>query len=129
MFGEATQENVNRRFAIVLDNQVITAPVIREPIIGGSGQITGNFTVESANDLAVLLRAGALPATLDVIEERVGRPEPRRGLDQGRRARLRSSAAILVVTFMLVDLRAVRPVRRHRASPQRRHDHRHPVAC
>src|SRR5690606_1211424 len=69
-FGEITSRNVNRRFAIVLDNQVITAPNIQTPITGGSGQIYGSFTPQSANDLSVLLRAGALPASLDVVEER-----------------------------------------------------------
>ncbi|MBT9370348.1 protein translocase subunit SecDF [Rhizobium sp. CSW-27] len=73
-FAQATQQNVGRPFAIVLDDQVISAPVIREPIIGGSGQISGNFTVQGANDLAVLLRAGALPATLTVVEERTVGP-------------------------------------------------------
>ncbi|MCD7061048.1 protein translocase subunit SecD [Pelagibacterium sp. HS1C4-1] len=73
-FGEITSDNVNRRFAIVLDGEVITAPVIQQPITGGQGQISGNFTSESASDLAVLLRAGALPATLDVIEERTVGP-------------------------------------------------------
>jgi len=67
-FAQVTQENVGRPFAIVLDDEVISAPVIREPILGGSGQISGNFTVESANNLAILLRAGALPAKLTVIE-------------------------------------------------------------
>src|SRR5262249_30224871 len=60
-FALATQENVDRSFAIVLDNDVLSAPIIREPILGGSGQIQGGFTVESANNMAVLLRAGALP--------------------------------------------------------------------
>jgi preprotein translocase subunit SecD len=69
-FGDATTQNVGRRFAIVLDNKVLSAPVIQEPITGGSGQISGNFTQESANDLAVLLRAGALPAPLKVEEQR-----------------------------------------------------------
>ena len=69
-FGRATQQNVGRPFAIVLDNKVISAPVIREPILGGSGQISGNFTVQEANDLAVLLRSGALPAKLTILEER-----------------------------------------------------------
>jgi preprotein translocase subunit SecD len=69
-FGRVTQENVNFPFAIVLDNKVISAPVIREPILGGTGQISGNFTVQEANDLAVLLRSGALPAKLTIIEER-----------------------------------------------------------
>ena len=73
-FGAVTQENVGSPFAIVLDGQVISAPVIREPILGGSGQISGNFTVESANDLAILLRAGALPAPLEIIEERTVGP-------------------------------------------------------
>ena len=61
-FAQATTENVGQPFAIVLDNEVISAPVIREPITGGSGQISGNFTVQAANELALLLRAGALPA-------------------------------------------------------------------
>src|SRR5437764_2150186 len=69
-FAQATSENVGVPFAIVLDNEVISAPVIRQPITGGSGQISGSFTVQSANDLAILLRAGALPAPLTVIEER-----------------------------------------------------------
>jgi len=69
-----TQQNVGKPFAIVLDNEVISAPVIREPILGGSGQISGSFTVQSANDLAILLRAGALPAPLTIIEERTVGP-------------------------------------------------------
>ena len=70
-FGNATRENVGRRLAIVLDGKVISAPVINSPITGGQGIITGNFTVQSANDLALLLRSGALPAPLLVAEERV----------------------------------------------------------
>ena len=73
-FGRATQENVGRPFAIVLDEQVISAPVIREPILGGSGQISGNFTVDGANDLAILLRAGALPLKPSFVEERTVGP-------------------------------------------------------
>lgn len=69
-FAQITQQNVGRPFAIVLDNKVLSAPVIRTPITGGSGQISGGFTVEEANTLAALLRAGALPAKLTVIEER-----------------------------------------------------------
>ncbi|MCF3933786.1 protein translocase subunit SecD [Acuticoccus sp. M5D2P5] len=69
-FAEITNRNVGHPFAIVLDGKVLSAPVIREPITGGSGQISGSFTVESAADLAALLRAGALPAKLTVIEER-----------------------------------------------------------
>ena len=69
-FGEATKNNVGERLAIVLDNEVISAPTIQSAILGGSGVITGNFDVKSANDLALLLRSGALPAPLEVIEER-----------------------------------------------------------
>lgn len=69
-FADITRNNVGKPFAIVLDGRVLSAPVIQEPILGGSGQISGNFTVESAKDLAVLLRAGALPAPMKVIEER-----------------------------------------------------------
>jgi preprotein translocase subunit SecD len=100
-FGRATQENVQRRFAIVLDGEVISAPVIREPILGGSGQISGNFTVESANNLAILLRAGALPAKLTVIEQRV--VGPGLGLDSIKAGEHASAVgAVLVVVFMLV---------------------------
>jgi preprotein translocase subunit SecD len=73
-FGDATSQNVGKRLAIVLDNQVISAPQIREPILGGSGVITGNFNVAEAQDLALLLRAGALPAPLIVVEERTVGP-------------------------------------------------------
>ena len=83
-FGQATQQNVGRLFAIILDNQVISAPQIREPILGGTGQISGNFTAQSANDLAVLLRAGALPADADHRRGAHGRPEPRPGFDRRR---------------------------------------------
>lgn len=69
-FGDATSQNIGKRFAIVLDGKVISAPVIQGAITGGQGQITGNFTPETANDLAVLLRAGALPAELTVEEQR-----------------------------------------------------------
>jgi preprotein translocase subunit SecD len=99
-FARATQENVGRPFAIVLDNEVISAPVIREPIIGGSGQISGNFTVEQTNDLAILLRAGALPAPLNIGEERTVGP----GLGQDSiQAGMRASyvGSILVVLFMI----------------------------
>ncbi|TIO50717.1 MAG: protein translocase subunit SecDF [Mesorhizobium sp.] len=100
-FGQATQQNVGKPFAIVLDNQVISAPVIREPILGGTGQISGNFTAESANDLAVLLRAGALPAKLTIIEERtVGPGLGQDSIHAGKIAGVIGS--ILVVAFMFV---------------------------
>jgi preprotein translocase subunit SecD len=73
-FGRFTQDNVGRPFAIVLDDKVLSAPVIREPILGGSGQISGSFTVESANTLAVQLRSGALPVKLTIVEERTVGP-------------------------------------------------------
>jgi preprotein translocase subunit SecD len=103
-FAQATTENVGQPFAIVLDNEVISAPVIREPITGGQGQISGNFTVQSANDLAVLLRAGALPAPLKVIEERtVG---PGLGQDSIEKGELAAYVgAILVIVFMLLTYR------------------------
>jgi preprotein translocase subunit SecD len=100
-FAEVTQQNVGKPFAIILDNEVISAPVIREPILGGSGQISGNFTVQSANDLAILLRAGALPAPLTIIEERtVG---PGLGADSIAKGKISSYVgAAMVVLFMLV---------------------------
>ncbi len=103
-FAQATTENVGQPFAIVLDNEVISAPVIREPITGGQGQISGNFTVQSANDLAILLRAGALPAPLTVIEERtVG---PGLGQDSIEKGKLAAYVgAIMVVVFMLLTYR------------------------
>ncbi|QDJ10459.1 Protein translocase subunit secD [Roseomonas mucosa] len=74
-FADITRANVGRPFAIVLDDKVLTAPVIREPITGGRGQISGSFNAQSASDLAALLRAGALPAPLTVVEERTVGPE------------------------------------------------------
>lgn len=70
LFCRITRENTGNRFAILLDNEVLTAPRINEPICGGTGQISGNFTAETANNLAIMLRAGALPAPLSVIEQR-----------------------------------------------------------
>jgi preprotein translocase subunit SecD len=100
-FAQVTQENVGRPFAIVLDDEVISAPVIREPILGGSGQISGNFTVESANNLAILLRAGALPAKLTVIEQRVvGAGLGQDSIEKGKLASYFGAA--LVVVFMVV---------------------------
>lgn len=94
-FADITRTNVNRRFAIVLDDKVISAPVIQSPILGGSGQISGGFNAERANDLAVLLRAGALPAPLTVVEERTIGPEL--GADS-----IRAGAISLVAGFLLV---------------------------
>ena len=100
-FAEATKENVGKPFAIVLDNKVISAPVIKEPILGGAGVISGNFNVQSANDLALLLRAGALPAPLTVLEERTVGPDL--GADSIHAGALASVVGVvLVVVFMVV---------------------------
>jgi preprotein translocase subunit SecD len=94
-FAEISRANVGHPFAIVLDGTVISAPVIREPITGGKGQISGSFTAASATDLSVLLRAGALPAPLTVVEERSVGPEL--GADA-----IRAGAIALGVGFVLV---------------------------
>ncbi|HEY9569267.1 MAG TPA: protein translocase subunit SecD [Thalassobaculum sp.] len=100
-FGQATTENVGRPFAIILDDKVISAPVIREPILGGTGVISGNFSVQEAQDLALLLRAGALPAPLTVLEERsVG---PGLGADSIAAGKIASIIGlVLVAVFMVV---------------------------
>ena len=96
-FGDATKANVGKPFAIVLDNTVISAPVIREPILGGSGQISGNFTLQTANDLSILLNAGALPAALSVIEERtVGAELGADSIQAGKIASVGGLAAVVV---------------------------------
>jgi preprotein translocase subunit SecD len=103
-FAQATTEHVKEPFAIVLDNKVISAPVIQEPITAGSGQISGNFTVQAANDLAILLRAGALPAPLTIIEERtVGPGLGQDSIEKGELAAYVGS--IMVIVFMLVTYR------------------------
>jgi preprotein translocase subunit SecD len=96
-----SKANVNHRFAIVLDNQVISAPSFREPILTGQAQISGSFTPKSANDLAMLLRAGALPAPLHVIEERTVGAEL--GADSIKAGRLSAIAGLgLVALFMVL---------------------------
>ena len=101
-FGETTQANVDRPFAIVLDGSVVSAPVIREPILGGSGQITGRFTVPEAQDLAVVLRAGALPAPLKILEERSVGPDL--GADSVRAGKIAGVVAfIAVMIFMFLS--------------------------
>lgn len=94
-FAEVTRENVGKPFAIVLDNKVISAPVIREPILGGSGIISGGFTVQTASDLALLLRAGALPAPLTVLEQRSVGPDL--GADS-----IRAGTMAIILGFFLV---------------------------
>jgi SecD/SecF fusion protein len=100
-FGEVTSENVGKLFAIILDGKVISAPRILGPITGGSGQISGRFTVEQANNLAILLRAGALPAKLTIVEERtVGPGLGQDSIDAGKRAAYVGAA--LVAFYMLI---------------------------
>lgn len=100
-FGRVTQENVGKPFAIILDNKVLSAPNINEPILGGTAQISGNFTVESANELAVALASGKLPVKLNVVEERTVGPDL--GRDSIQAGAIASVIAILaVMTFMLI---------------------------
>ena len=96
-FGRATTENVGKQLAIILDGKIISAPSIREPIVGGSGQISGNFTFQTATDLALLLRSGALPAPMNIIEERTVGP------DLGKDS-IKSGILSLIVGFSLVVL-------------------------
>ncbi len=96
-FGDYTLENIGAPFAIVLDDEVISAPVIQSHIPGGSGIITGNFTVEESTNLAILLRAGALPAELEFLEERTIGPElGQDSIDAGKVATMVAFAAVLV---------------------------------
>ena len=96
-FGKATSNNVGRQLAIILDKKIISAPTISEAIVGGSGQITGNFTFQSATDLSLLLRSGALPAPLNIIEERTVGP------DLGKDS-IKAGVLSLIVGFILVVL-------------------------
>jgi preprotein translocase subunit SecD len=100
-FAQVTKDNVGNPFAIVLDDEIITAPNITEPITGGSGQISGSFTTQTANDLAILLRAGALPAPLKVVEERtVGPSLGADSISSGKNASI--VATVIVILFMFV---------------------------
>ena len=94
-FGRATSDNVGRRVAIILDGKIISAPVVQEPILTGQGQISGDFTFQSATDLALLLRSGALPAPLKIIEERTVGP------DLGEDS-IKAGAVSLMIGFLLV---------------------------
>ncbi|MFV0335419.1 MAG: protein translocase subunit SecD [Tropicimonas sp.] len=101
-FGDYTRDNVGSPFAIVLDNEVISAPTIQDHISGGSGIITGNFTIEESTQLAVLLRAGALPAKMTFLQERTIGPElGQDSIDAGRVATIVAFAAVLV--FMVLS--------------------------
>ncbi|MBR0553768.1 protein translocase subunit SecD [Stakelama marina] len=100
-FARATQENVGKRFAIIVDNVVISAPVINQQILGGSAMIEGGFTVDSANELAIALRSGKLPIALNVIDQSTISPEL--GIDSQQKGALAAGlATILVIAFMLI---------------------------
>ncbi len=100
-FGRVTQDNVGKPFAIILDDVVLSAPNINEPILGGQAQISGSFTTESANELAVQLRSGKLPVELKVIEERTVGPDlGRESIESGVIAGIVGSAAILIFMFL-----------------------------
>lgn len=101
-FCEISRNNIGKPFAVVLDDEIISAPVIRSAICGGHGQISGNFTVKEANDLSLLLRAGALPAPLNVVEERsVG---PTLGSDSVESGKVAALVALgLVVVYMVLS--------------------------
>ncbi len=101
-FGNFTKDNVGRPFAIVLDNKILSAPVIREPILGGSGQISGSFNVETASQLAIQLRSGALPTPLTIVEERtVGPSLGADSIDDGIRAGIIGSIATVALTVLV----------------------------
>jgi preprotein translocase subunit SecD len=99
-FARATTENVGKPFAIVLDEKVISAPNINEPILGGSGIIQGSFTTETANELAILLRSGKLPVELQVIEERTVGPDL--GADSIRAGTLASVVSVVAVAVFMI---------------------------
>ncbi len=99
-FADITRENPHKRFAIVLDKKVLTDPIINEPILQGTAQITGDFTVQTANDLAVLLRAGALPAPLKPLDQRTVGPEL--GKDSIQSGKIATVAGLILVAVFMV---------------------------
>jgi len=104
-FGEYTKENIGNPFAIVLDKEVISAPIIQSHIPGGSGIITGSFTVDESNRLAILLRAGALPASIRVLEQRTVGPElGADSIQSGKIAAILAGLLILVFMFLTYGL-------------------------
>ncbi len=101
-FCRVSRDNVGKPFAVVLDGEIITAPVLREPICGGQGQISGGFSVEEANDLSLLLRAGALPAPLTIVEERsIGPSLGADSVEAGKKAAMVGFAFVII--FMIVS--------------------------
>ena len=111
-FANATKDNVGRPLAIILDNEILSSPVIREPILTGSGQISGGFTVEEANQLAILLRAGALPAPMKIIEERTV------GADLGKDSIRSGIISLLAIRyFETINLLTVKAVKNEVINP------------
>ena len=104
-FGRATSKNIGKRIAIILDNEAISAPVIRDSITGGNGTISGSFTFQEATDLALLLRSGALPTPLNVVEERTVGPDlGKDSIEAGIVSLI--VGFILVITFMIFKYRS-----------------------
>ncbi len=100
-FARVTTQNVNKRFAMVLDGKILSAPSINEPILGGTAQISGSFTVDTANNLAIALRSGALPVKMEIVEERTVTPEL--GADSIRKGALAGIiATVAVLAFMII---------------------------
>jgi preprotein translocase subunit SecD len=99
-FAQATQENVGKPFAIILDGKVISAPTINSPILGGSGIISGSYTTATANDLAILLRSGKLPVELKVVEERTVGPDL--GADSIRAGSIAAVVAVVAVSLLMI---------------------------
>jgi len=105
-FGRVTNDNIGKKLGIILDNKIISAPTIQEAITGGSGQITGNFTFQTATDLALLLRSGALPAPLKIVEERTVGPDL--GEDSIKAGAISLALGFfLVIIFMLFKYRTL----------------------
>ncbi len=100
-FARVTRENVGKPFAIILDDRIISAPTIQSPILGGSGVISGNFTTESANELAILLRSGKLPVELQVVEERTVGPDlGKESIEAGTKASILAVALVMIFMFV-----------------------------
>ncbi len=121
VFGDYTSNNIGQRFAIILDNKVISAPYIRSPILGGTGEISGGFSsMQEANDLKILLNAGALPASLNVVNQRtVGAELGADSIKAGIKAAVIGSIAVLI--FMFLAYGQFGAIRQCRADCQRHH--------
>lgn len=108
LFADITKHNSGKRLAIVMDNKLLSAPMINEPIVGGSGIISGHFTINSANELALLLRAGALPAPIEIIEERtVGPNLGEDSIEAGTIASIISIVAIVIFMIIMYGMHGV----------------------